>query len=38
MVERHGGRMIFHSTRGKGSMFGFEVDVVKNVGATTLIS
>jgi len=38
IVERHGGRMIFHSTRGKGSMFGFEVDVVKNVGDTTLIS
>lgn len=38
IVERHGGHMIFHSTRGKGSMFGFEVDVVKDVGDTTMIS
>lgn len=30
IVERHGGQMIFQSTRGKGSMFGFEIDIVKS--------
>jgi signal transduction histidine kinase len=33
IVERHGGQMIFQSTRGKGSTFGFEVDVVRTPDA-----
>jgi len=29
IVERHGGKMRFHSTYGRGSMFGFEIPSVR---------